>query len=309
MSLYGDGSAGDLTVFSTDPQRNLAIGYGSLPNGANLMFRNVRVDGTLIVASGTTIRATGTITVNVGGIIASNPEQQVQTSGRPQSGIAVSAAEGPQGARGLERGRSSLLTRFDLRGGGAGFRPGPNYGAYIGGEPGGRIILAARGGVTLRGLIEVQGRNASMQTGTTALAGGGGGGGGVLSVISRGTITVDGATARILATGGNGGNGAAGASGVLYGGGGGGGGGIVQFLSTVQPVISNGATVNVNGGAAGTAAVNGTASSVEAGGGGGASGGDGGDGTRSTVASGAAEPGSAGNFSITVTPQPELLFY
>jgi hypothetical protein len=309
LALYGDGSAGDFTHLSTSPTRNLAIGYGSLVNGANLMFRNVRIDGTLVVASGTTIRATGDITIGPLGIIAVNAEQQVQSVNSPDRGIAVSAAEDYQGGRGLDLGRSALLTRFDMSGGGGGFRPKHgNTTAAFGGEAGGRLILAARGNILINGNIDIAGRTAQL-TNVTALPGGGGGGGGVLTLVSRGLITL-GPNGFIRANGGNGAHGAAGAAGVLYGGGGGGGGGIVQFLTATQPSIANAANIIVTGGAAGNAGVSGTATTMgPVGGGGGASGGDGGDGTRSTAANGAAESGNAGDFSVTVTPQPELLFY
>lgn len=309
QAIYGDGSAGDLTIESTAPLRNLAVGYGSLPQGANLMFRNVSINGVLIVASGTTIRATGDITIGPSGIIAINPVQQTQTVNPPSAGIAYSAAGDYQGGRGLDLGRSALLTRFDLSGGGGGFRPRTtNPGAYVGGEGGGRIILAALGNITVNGLIDAIGRNATI-SGGTALPGGGGGAGGVVTLLARGQLSV-GSNGFIRANGGNGANAVAGASGQLYGGGGGGGGGIVQFLSTMAPSISNTSNIVVSGGAAGSSAVSGTATVLAAaGGGGGASGGDGGDGTQSTLAVGAAEPGSTGDISTTVTPQPELLFY
>lgn len=309
LALYGDGSAQDLTTFSTDPIKNLAIGYSSLPRGANLMFRNVTINNVLVVASGTTIRATGDITIGPQGVIAINPEQQTQSVNPPSRGIAVSAAEDFQGGRGLELGRSALLTRFDLSGAGGGFRPkGPSNSNYSGGEGGGRLILAALGNITIHGTIDAAGRNALL-SGGTALAGGGGGGGGVVTLVSRGTITL-GTSGVIRANGGNGANAIAGATGQLYGGGGGGGGGIVQFLTANPPSIANAANIIVTGGTAGNAAVTGTATTLAAAGnGGGASGGDGGDGTQSTAASGAAEPGSVGDSSTTVTPQPELLFY
>ncbi len=308
MALYGDGSAGDFTHLSTSPARNLAAGYGSLVNGANLMFRNVRIDGTLIVASGTTLRATGDITIGPLGIIAVNPEQQVQSVNSPQRGIAVSAAEDYQGGRGLELGRSSLLTRFDLSGGGGGFRPKHgNTTAAFGGDAGGRLILAARGNIVINGNIDAAGRNAQLN-GATGLAGGGGGGGGVVTLVSRGTITL-GTNGFIRANGGNGANGLAGTTSVMYGGGGGGGGGIIQLLTANPPSIANTANLIVTPGNAGLAGVNGTATSLVPGGGGGASGGDGGDGTKSLTAGGGAEQGNAGDFSTTVTAQPELLFY
>jgi hypothetical protein len=308
LAIYGDGSAGDFVLQSFSPLRNLAIGYGSLPNGANLMFRNVTIDGTLIVASGTVIRATGNITIGPQGIIAVNPEQQVQSVNLPQTGLAVSAAHLHQGGRGLDLGRSALLTRFDLRGGGAGYRPsGANTTNVSGGEGGGRLILAARGTITINGLIDAAGRNAQV-SGGSALAGGGGGAGGAVTLLSRGLISV-GTNGFIRANGGNGATGVAGTTGVLFGGGGGGGGGIIQLLSTLPPSLPNPANLVLTGGAAGAAAVNGTASTFVAGGGGGACGGDGGDGTRSVLSSGAAEPGNTGDLSTSVTAQPELLFH
>lgn len=272
------------------------------------MFRNVTIDGTLIVASGTVIRATGNITIGPFGIIAVNPEQQVQSVNLPQSGLASSAAHLHQGGRGLDLGRSSLLTRFDLRGGGSGYRvSGANTSAVFGGEGGGRLILAARGTITVNGLIDVAGRNAQA-TGSQPLAGGGGGAGGAVTLLSRGLISL-GTNGFIRANGGNGANGIAGPTGVLHGGGGGGGGGIIQLLSTIAPSITNPANLMLSGGAAGTAAVVGTATSFVAGGGGGACGGDGGDGTKSLAASGAAEAGNQGDLSTSITAQPELLFY
>ncbi|MFP2934640.1 collagen-like protein, partial [Pyxidicoccus sp. 3LG] len=259
LALYGDGSAGDLHIRSTDPLRNLAIGYGILSQGANLMFRNVTIEGTLIVASGTTIRATGDITIGSGGTIAANPEAQVQTLNPPQTGTAISAASSFQGGRGLDLGRSSLLTRFDLRGGGSGFRTNSNPNISQGGEGGGRLILAARGNVTVQGQIEVEGRDARNLASTGAgVAGGGGGGGGVVTIVSRGTITV-GTNGLIRANGGDGANGVSGAAGAVYGGGGGGGGGIVQFLSANPTVIATPANIQVAGGAAGAVGASGAA--------------------------------------------------
>ncbi len=309
LAVYGDGSAGDFNLLSTSPLRNLAIGYGSLVNGANLMFRNVNVNGTLIVASGTMIRATGDIVLGSLGIIAVNPEQQTQTVNAPPRGIAISSAEDYQGGRGLDLGRSALLTRFDLHGGGGGFRPRASVGTNsFGGEAGGRLILAAQGNITINGNIDAVGRHAQLNGGT-AMAGGGGGGGGVVTLIARGTITI-GTTGFIRANGGNGANAIAGPTGQLYGGGGGGGGGIVQLLTANPPSIANPSNIIVTGGNAGNSAVNGTANVLAAaGGGGGASGGDGGDGTKATGAQGAAEPGNTGDISTTVTAQPELLFY
>ncbi|WP_244238812.1 hypothetical protein [Corallococcus carmarthensis] len=278
------------------------------------MFRNVNISGVLIVASGTMIRATGDITIAPNASIVVNAESQIQTINPSQKGIAMSASFGSQGGKGQPLGRTATLSRADLAGGGSGYRSTTNSN-ISGGDGGPRLILAAKGNIVIRGSIDAAGRHglntSSQNNSPTPVAGGGGGGGGVVSLVSRGTLTVD-ADGKILANGGNGANGWAGTTpvaGQLFGGGGGGGGGIIQLLSANPPVIANTALLSVAGGTAGLAAVSGTPTTlVQVGGGGGASGGEGGDGTASTAASGAAKDGSTGDYSITVTPQPEWLF-
>lgn len=315
LAFYGDGSAGDYTIPFGQQPRFWTAGNFPQPAGANLMFRNVTIDGTLIVSSGTMIRATGDIIIGQTGGIVVNPEFQIQTLNPPQKGIAMSAAWQHLGGRGLDLGRTSLLSRADLAGGGSGYRSTTNSN-ILGGDGGPRLILAARGNIIIRGYIDANGRqginNSLPNNSPTPVAGGGGGGGGVVSLVSRGTITVE-TNGRIYANGGNGANGWAGSNpvaGQMYGGGGGGGGGIIQFLSANVPVLANASNVQVNGGAAGTAAVSGTATTlVQTGGGGGGSAGDGGDGTRSTSAGDAARPGTAGDIITTRADQPELLFF
>ncbi|MBZ4421940.1 collagen-like protein [Myxococcus sp. RHSTA-1-4] len=320
LALYGDGSAGDFTLQSFQQPRYFQAGNFPLPAGANLMFRNVTIDGTLIVSSGTMIRATGDIIIGQSGSIIVSPDFQIQTLNPPQKGIAMSAAWQHLGGRGLDLGRTSLLSRADLAGGGSGYRSTTNA-DILGGDGGGRLILAAKGNIIIRGYIDANGRqgiNNSIPTinrpagSPTPVAGGGGGGGGVVSLISRGTITVD-TNGRIYANGGNGAvgwNGSSPVAGQMYGGGGGGGGGIIQFLSANTPVIVNSANVQVNGGTAGASAVSGAATSLEqTGGGGGGSAGNGGDGTALTVAAGAAKPGTAGDIITVKAAQPELLFF
>lgn len=317
---YGDGSAGDFTLFSASAPRFFQSGNFPQPAGANLMFRNVTIDGTLIVSSGTMIRATGDIVIGPSGGIVVSPDFQIQTLNPAQKGIAMSAAFSSVGGRGLDAGRTSLVSRADLLGGGSGFRSTTNA-DILGGDGGGRLILAARGNIIIRGFIDVNGRqgiNNSIPTinrpaGAPApVAGGGGGGGGVLSLISRGTTTVE-SNGRLLANGGNGApgwNGSSPVAGQMYGGGGGGGGGIIQFLGANTPVLLNPANIQVNGGSAGTSAVSGTATTlVQPGGGGGACAGDGGEGTKSTAGADAAKAGTAGDVITVKADQPELLFY
>ncbi|NOK09631.1 collagen-like protein [Corallococcus exercitus] len=315
---YGDGSAGDFNLSYSNTRSFQAGSFTAA--GANLMFHNVTIDGTLIVSSGTMIRATGDIIIGQTGAIIVSPDFAIQTLNPSQKGIAMSASFNHLGGRGLDLGRTSLVSRADLLGGGSGFRSTTNP-DILGGDGGGRLILAAKGNIIIRGYIDVAGRqgiNNSVPTinrpagSPTPVAGGGGGGGGVVSLISRGTITVD-TNGRIYANGGNGAvgwNGATPVAGQMYGGGGGGGGGIVQFLSANAPVIVNAANVQVNGGAAGASAVSGTATTlVQTGGGGGACAGNGGDGTKSTAAGDVSQVGTTGDIITVKADQPELLFY
>lgn len=320
VALYGDGSAGDFSLLAGAQTRFWTNGYNALPNGANLMFRNVTIDSTLIVSSGTMIRATGDIIIGSLGSIIVSPDFQIQTLNPSQKGIAMSASFNHLGGRGLDPGRTALVSRADLLGGGNGYRSTTNP-DILGGDGGGRLILAARGNIIIRGYIDTNGRqgiNNSIPTinrpvgSPTPVAGPGGGGGGVISLISRGTITVD-TTGRLYANGGNGAPGWHGATpvaGQMYGGGGGGGGGIIQFLSANTPVIVNAANVQVNGGTAGASSVSGTATTlVQTGSGGGASAGDGGEGTSSTTAAGVSKAGTGGDVVKVQAAQPELLFY
>ncbi|WP_158623247.1 hypothetical protein [Corallococcus sp. CA053C] len=317
---YGDGSAGDFTLFSGAQTRSFQGGNFPQPAGANLMFHNVTIDSMLIVSSGTTIRATGDIIIGSSGSIVVIPDSQIQTLNPSQKGIAMSASFNYLGGKGLDKGRTSLVSRADLLGGGSGFRSTTNS-DILGGDGGGRLILAAKGNIIIRGYIDANGRqgiNNSIPTisrpagAPTPVAGGGGGGGGVVSLISRGTITVD-TNGRIFANGGNGArgwNGSSPVAGQMYGGGGGGGGGIIQFLSANTPVIVNPVNVQVNSGTEGTSAVSGTATTlVQTGGGGGACAGDGGEGTKSTLSADASKAGATGDIITVKADQPELLFY
>ncbi|WP_439099254.1 DUF7151 family protein, partial [Corallococcus exercitus] len=195
---YGDGSAGDFTLSSFANPRSFQAGNFTAA-GANLMFHNVTIDGTLIVSSGTMIRATGDIVIGSTGAIIVSPDFHIQTLNPSQRGIAMSASFNYLGGKGLDLGRTSLVSRADLLGGGSGFRSTTNP-DILGGDGGGRLILAAKGNIIIRGYIDTNGRqgiNNSIPTinrpagAPTPVAGGGGGGGGVVSLLSRGTITVD----------------------------------------------------------------------------------------------------------------------
>lgn len=117
-----------------------------------------------------------------------------------------------------------------------------------GGDAGGFFIIEAAGKITVTGTIQARGGNATnpaVVSGGASLSGGGGGSGGLVLLKSLNSIVVSGA---IDVRGGSGTNGLTGTS---TGGGGGGGGGRVVLISS--SINTTGSTINLSGGAAGTA--------------------------------------------------------
>lgn len=267
-NIYGDGSAGDVTInsntdWSTTP-----------PTNGNYMFNSLTINGgvTLTVPSGTVIQCkttfsnSGTITVKHG------------TLGRAWAGNADGGNTDVLGNTMASRKAYPnsetyrRLTNLGIKGGSAGGTGGHVSTTTFGGNGGGTFTVLASTSITNAGTI-----NASGQTSPTPTErpGSGGGGGGFVLLASNGNINN---TGTVNSSGGNGGN--AGAGGGDYGGGGG-GGGLIHYISPNADVVAG--TSNVSGGNAGTS--DGTDSS---GGDGGASVGDGGIGDDAPAA------GSAG---------------
>jgi len=292
MGVYGDGSAGAFTVTSGS-FRDLTI----LDPATNLQFTTITVNGTLIVPSGTILRATGDVTVGQTGMIIVDPgARPTPVPGSAASaGLALSPAV--VGASGVGMRKLSAAALGPLpSAGGAGVvtsvpTPGSAGGGSIGIYAAGTVTVAAAGSINANG-----GSGVSAQGGTGN--GSGGGAGGLVVVAGRTGITVSGA---IRVAGGNGANGVA-PTGAAHGGAGG-GGGIVHLLSTTAPTVTG--TLLTSGGAGGQPAGAGTAP------GGGAGGGSlGGSGGTTATGSGPATAGgaAANGWSITtVTPTPENL--
>ncbi|MBN1204067.1 MAG: collagen-like protein [Myxococcaceae bacterium] len=301
LAIYGDGSAGTLNVAAGNTL-NLALStdVDSLPGKTNMQFTSINIAGDLIVPSGTVLRATGTVSVS--GTITVAVGAEDTGNGQPHPGVSRSAPGTIHGGLGLPLLTASRMTNPGPQGGGAGDRL---FNITQGGEGGGSLVIVALGDVTVPvgGTIRANGNSGFDPTGTTDIGGPGGGAGGIITIVTRGNLTVGG---NILANGGKGGNGlngnTAGSNGA--GGGGGGGGGIIHLISanpisvTVSPLA--------NGGPAGTSSAGTTFTS---GGGGGACGGDGGDGggILGTSPFTAAQAGQAGHVIRTVVSAPENL--
>lgn len=259
-SIYGDGSAGDLTV-------NSATNWATTPPANNnTRFANVAINNTLIVPSGTKIYCTGNFTIGNGGSIV------VQTYSGPGSPGLSPDTPNIKGAVGIGSNfQAALILKPDLAGGGGGQTRHITYGN--GGYGGGALLVLCQGNIAIQagGSIAANGGDANYVTSPgVGILGHGGGGGGVVVLASPGSISINGS---ISVNGGNGCQGYDGNGGSGEGGGGGGGGGIVHIVCPNSVATSN-VAVSGGSGASGPLGTGGTS----AGGGGGACGGSGGDG-------------------------------
>lgn len=303
---YGDGSAGDIVVAAgaTIDVSNAGTGWEALAAGANPMFRNITINGTLIVPSGTVLRASGTITVeNTGTITVSTGTSS--TVGSAEKGLSVRAA-GASDQNGLALSAAAAQRLFRTPStltGGSGQKGTTSTGAP--GNAGGSVLLVAQGAIAIRGTVQANGEAGSNGGGTTRQMGSGGGAGGLVVVASNTTVTVAG---TISANGGNGSDGRAAVppSTSDESGGGGGGGGIIHLLAPVAPVVTG--TLAANGGTRGADVVSALPNQSSSGAGGGF-GGNGGVGALSGPEGTAAKQtdGSVGRIFTTVIPRPSLL--
>ncbi|MFO0839431.1 MAG: hypothetical protein U1D55_13010 [Phycisphaerae bacterium] len=310
LRIYGDGSAGALTVSSN------AVLLGSIATDGNLQFTDFTVNAgvTLSVPSGAVIRCTGTFTNNgVIDVFAAARGGRVGCNGNcdsadavpivqpADSGVSLSPAGmgefgdasvqriGGNGGRGLGQSSALLLLNPGPKGGGGGM------GSSAGGSGGGTLVVLAEQAIVnaSTGIFRANGEAPGI-TGTA------GGGGGIVVLASPGSITQSG---RIDAKGG-----AGSAAGSAIGPGGGGGGGIVHFLSPSVPIRA-GVSVAGGAGGAGTPAGSLTAAIRSGGGAGGACGGNGGDGGSANQdgSTFSANSGQNGFFIVTLV-NPTSLF-
>lgn len=290
LALYGNGSAGAVTVSSNTNLVTSSTALGSLA----LLFTNFTVNAgvTLTVPSGTVIKCTGNVVIN-GTIIV----DKGAGNGHPGIGMSLGAVNaGGIGIASTFQAGTNFL-RIPPYGGGAGARPNANC---IDGEGGGSFAIYALGSINVSatGAINANGVSSSnTASGAVGIPGGGGGGGGVIVLVSKSTITNSGA---IRANAGNGSNGFDGNAGNAEGGGGGGGGGLIVIVAPTSPTITG--TTQTAGGLGGN--TGGASATLNPGGGGGGASGNGGNG--GTTGS-APSFGASGRLTIIVTPEPEKL--
>jgi hypothetical protein len=293
-SPTGDGSAGALNIPAATTIDVATSGWGGLPGNLNLQFTNVTINGTLIVPSGTIIRATGTVTIN--GTITVRPFCGEFDPGASRGPSLYGAPATPA----LTDAEARALLPAPMKAGAGGGATNTTNVVQTSGRGGGGFTIIAGGAVAIGGVVTANGENAAFDAIDNSV-GGAGGSGGLIIISSDATITV---TGTISANGGNGSNGQS-ISGQLEAGGGGGGGGIIHLLAPVAPATA-GSTRTVNGGAAGADATTPTSANVTAAPPGGSFGGAGGRGAVfNGVRSGA---GSNGLILTTVMPQPSRAF-
>jgi hypothetical protein len=301
LRIYGDGSAGKLSVTATSSLLTL------VPSG-NLQFTDVTIDAgvDLAVPSGTCIRCTGTFTnngavlVNIGEVSGGQGNGAgvaLLSAGNGVSGPSLNLVPGGPGGVGLLADEARLFLVITPHAGGAGggrFEDNP----LPGGAGGGEVVVLARGGIvnSATGVIRADAENA-------AFAGTAGGAGGIIILASPASV----ANAGLLSARGGNGMDAAGTYNIAPGGGG--GGGIVHLISPSIPAA--GGTVDVAGGTGGAGAT-GTSGTRYSGAGGGACGGNGGYGGEAYGAPGtflgAAGNGNAGH-SLETVEDPTALFW
>ena len=313
LRIYGDGSAGALTIADGDTQF-----LRSIVTDGNYQFTNCTIGtgATLTIDSGTVLRCSGTFE-NRGEIdIPTNsasystgyfpPSGPLPAFGPPTPSFAGSLAwggeigdgseirSGGQAASGVGTGEAAAITKPGTNGGGS----GAGGLDAVGGRGGGTVVVLAEGAITNNSGAQIFASGAA----GASNSGSGGGGGGIIILASKTSVTNSG---TVTAQGGNGA-----ACSATDGRGGGGGGGIVRFIA---PVITQG-TVSVvagTGGAGCTGSIVGTPTFLTraGGGGGGACGGSGGDGgSVTTTGDGSGGSGGTSGYALTTIADPTAIF-
>jgi hypothetical protein len=292
-SPYGSGSAGDLTVAFGTTVDVATNGWAVLGAGLNTHFDDLTIAGTLIVPSGTLLRASGSVSITGTLQVATGVSEGERGVGRKSPG------NNTLYARAIPSSAAALLLHPEFAAGGAGSGMG-------GGAGGGWVAIVAQGAISISGSVVANGdHGVNPQYAAQGVVGPGGGAGGIVVIASDTSVNISG---TVQAQGGNGGNGYDGNGGTIEGGGGGGGGGIVHLLAPSAPSVG-GATITLSGGSPGSDAAPGSTGS---GSGGGACGGDGGTGAYSYYAGGWTYPraasGSTGQLHQSVVTTPSELF-
>lgn len=317
LRVYGDGSAGPLTVNTSGG--NLFTNYAA---DRNTQFSSITIGeaGVLTVPGGTILRATGDVFIagsisvgvqNFGGTLYTTAGSIPGALGGgpgfrvPGAGISSAPASGGEfgsnlavrvgGVGGFRAvGLVNTLGSHLLLGGGGG---GPGSPLCTGGLGGGALMIIAKGTITIASGASIDADGGVSFDGS---CGAGGGGGGVVVLASKTAIDKQGFIHA------NGGEGRSGGSKAAAGGGGGGG-----LVMLVAPTVSDSGLTGVVGGAGGNSVAIGTISETNriGGGGGGASAGDGGYGADALVNGSCYLGGHGGEGkAINIETDPTALF-
>jgi hypothetical protein len=286
------------------------------PVSANFQFTTVKIDASLTIPSGLTIRSLGDFYVapNASITVAQSPNTNQAYGYNSNPGLALRIADGALGgAVGVGSLQASQFLHPGIFGGSPGYAGYDVRFCMPSGEGGGTLVLRVGGTLTVNGTITAKGADgASCATDGPYYPGtrnglGGGGGGFILAGV-QGTVNIPG---TVDVSGGNGGNGADDLTydpmNPAYGGNGsGGGGGILHIISPFTPAVGR---FQRSGGTAGSGSTPGKANSYP----GGACGGSGGGVIvpNQFVAFQpyiAATDGSPGYMIFTQAPSPSTLF-
>lgn len=242
LRIYGDGSAGDVSI-------KTSINLADINSDKNFLFNNLTVEpsATLTVPSGAVIRCNKSCVINGNLNVETGTGGSSFRSPYANSGIArVAPSVGGQAAQnsiavggvmGIGIGVSAASTLFNVGFAGGSAGTSTIYQYNPGG--GGTLVILAGQSLVVNGVIKALGEDGDITTPTTS-----GGGGGIVILAAKQEMTV---TGQILANGGSGAQGR-----LTYGGGGGGGGGLVRLISPKLQVSGILSAAGGLGGAIGT---------------------------------------------------------
>jgi len=238
------------------------VDWSAAPPAGGVSFTSLTVSGTLIVPSGLIIRTTGAVNISGNLVVLANAGSSVASQAPTLSNTNSTGGTGGLAVNALLARQMAVPPLLFGGAPGAG-----NNGLANQGVAGGTLTLFVGDTLTLSGLVKADGTAGYTDVDGTKNVGGGGSGG-FVTLAAKNGITIQG-SGMVTARGGQGGNGNVSLSNRP---GGGGGGGVIHLIAPALTGATLGATVLVNGGAAGAGGVSGGYS-----GGGGACGGNGGD--------------------------------
>lgn len=239
-NIYGDGSAGDITISSNTDWSTTP------PTNGNYMFNSLTIANgvTLTVASGTVIQSkttfvnNGTILVKTG-VLGEAWSNNADRGNKDILGYTLTSTKAYPSSEVYRR-----VFKFGPKGGSGGSTGGVDGNETFGGNGGGTLSIFAATGITNAGTIDARGGSPAQYAGGVSKPGCGGGGGGFVVLATNSNITNSG---TINVSGGNGNNPGTGTPDLA---GSGGGGGLIHYISSNASSV--GGTATISGGLKGT---------------------------------------------------------